>query len=214
MNSLRNCKLVNLFKTVRPLKEKRGFGGWSATKIRNKYWWNFLWENQAWHCQSYIEMYLGTVIRHLSTTTEMLLPSSENHIFSPGSVGISRLFWQCFGIPPSTFRRHRQSSWVQHFCSWIEQASSSRKQSGHATHKSHIRFLSQDTSLFRVCTASSKNVRTIIAALFVSPSDALSSGCVKMILMNVFLHKRINWWQGFFPMKNRAAPSKKSGFSW
>ena len=34
MNSLRNCKLVNLFKTVRPLKEKRGFGGWSATKIR------------------------------------------------------------------------------------------------------------------------------------------------------------------------------------
>ena len=57
-----------------------------------------------------IEMYLGTVIRHLSTPTEMLLPSSENHFSSPGSVGISSLLSQCLGIPPSTFRRHRQSS--------------------------------------------------------------------------------------------------------
>ena len=164
-------------------------------------------------CQSYFEQVI-------STLTKILLPLSENHIFSPGSVGISRLFWQCLGIPPSTLRRHRQSAWVQNFCSWREQGSPSRRQPGHATHKSHIRFLSQDTSLFSVCIASSKNVRTVIATLFVSASDAfltsrtLSSRSVKMILMNVFLRKRINWWQGYFPMKNRAAPSKKSGFSW
>ena len=147
------------------------------------------------------------------------LPSSGNHFSSPGSVGLSSLFWQCLGIPPSTFRRHRQSSWVHHFCSWIEQTCSCRRQPGHATHQSHFRFLNQDSSRIRVCNVSSKNFRTRIATSFVSVNDAwftsrlIPFGCVKMILMNLFLHKRMNWWKDFFPMKNRAAPSKKCGVS-
>ena len=164
-------------------------------------------------------MYLGTVIRHLSTPTEVLLPSSENHFSSPGRVVLSSLFWQCFGIPPSTFRRHKQSSWVHHFCLWIGQTCSCRRQPGQATHKSHFRFLNQDSSRVRVCIVSCKNSRTRIATPFVSANDAwftlrwIPFGCVKMILMNLFLRKRMNWWKDLFPMKNRAAPSKKCGSS-
>ena len=144
---------------------------------------------RQWFYLSYICTY---TTRHQVTS-----PLTENHFSSPVTVGtsIQRLFGQWLSCPFSRIsRRHRQSSWPQEMTSWLQHISSICGQSGHTTRKSHVKLLSQGSSRLRSCTVSSRNVRTRIATSLASANDGpwIGCECVKMTLMNLFLHKRIS----------------------